>query len=149
MLAIPVQYSDWCWKYNLDLMVKDSVRSMATRTTRMPAFWDPPHAWLPTLGIHIRSQVKPRQSQNYKFKRIAKNSNFEISQETLHGTHLDKMCKYEMDPTRTVGFTEWTQDAGQMDQQTDRQTDWWRDRRMDGQSETNIPPTNNFVVRGV
>ena len=38
---------------------------------------------------------------------------------------LDKMCKYEMDPTRTVGATEQTQDAG------------W----MDGQSETNIPPT--------
>ena len=44
---------------------------------------------------------------------------------------FDKMYKYEMDPSRTVGTTEQTRDAGQMD----------------GQSETNIPP-NNFVVRG-
>ena len=31
---------------------------------------------LPTLGIHIGSQVKTRQSQSYKFKKIAKNSKF-------------------------------------------------------------------------
>ena len=48
---------------------------------------------------------------------------------------LDKMYKYEMDPTRTVGATEWTRDVGQMDGRTD------------GWSETNIPP-NNFVVWG-
>ena len=44
---------------------------------------------------------------------------------------LDKMYKYEMDPTRTVDATERTQDAG----------------RTDGRSETNIPP-HNFVVWG-
>ena len=44
---------------------------------------------------------------------------------------LDKMLKYEMDPTRTVGNTEQKQDAGWTDGQTDRQTD--------GQSETNTP----------
>ena len=63
----------------------------------------------------------------------------QILQEILHATHLlkllDKMYKYEMDRTRTVGTTERTRDAGR----TDRQTD--------GQSETNIPP-NNFIVRG-
>ena len=32
---------------------------------------------------------------------------------------LDKMCKYEKDLTRTVGATEQTRDAGQMDVQTD------------------------------
>ena len=36
---------------------------------------------------------------------------------------LDKMYKYEMDPTKTVGVTEWTRDAGQTDGQTDRRTD--------------------------
>ena len=50
-------------------------------------------------------------------------SNFKILQETLHATHLlkllDKMCKYEMDPTRTVGATERTRDAGQADGQTE------------------------------
>ena len=81
--------------------------------------------WLPTLGIYIRSKVKTRQSQSYKFKKIAKNSNFKILQETLHATHLlkllDKMCKYEMDPTRSVGTTERTRDAGRCG--TDRRTD--------------------------
>ena len=100
----------------------------------------PPAApWLPILVIHIRSQ-ETRQSQSCEFWKIAKNSNLSILQETLHMTHLlkllDKMCKYEMDPTRTVGATERTQDAGRTDGQTD------------GRSETNIPP-NNFVVRGV
>ena len=62
-------------------------------------------------------------------------SKLQILQETLHATHLlkllDKMYKYEMDPTRTVGATE-----------------RMRDRWTDGRSETNIPP-NNFVVWGV
>ena len=100
----------------------------------------PPAApWLPILVIHIRSQVKTRQSQSYKFKKIAKNPNFQILPETLHATHLlkllDKMYEYEMDPTKTVGATERTRDAGRTDGQTD------------GRSETSIPP-NNFVVRG-
>ena len=55
-----------------------------------------------------------------------------ILQWNLHRTHilklLDKMYKYELDPTRTVGTTERTWDAGQTD----------------GQSET-----NNFIVQGV
>ena len=43
----------------------------------------------------------------------------QILQETSHATHLlkllDKMHKYEMDPTKTVGATERTQDAGRTD----------------------------------
>ena len=54
-------------------------------------------------------------------------TNFEILQETLHATHLlkllDKMYKYEMDLTRTVGATERTRDAGRTDGRTDGQTD--------------------------
>ena len=73
-------------------------------------------------------QVKTRQSQSYKFKKIAKNLNFQILQETLYASHLlklfDRMCKYEMDPIRTVGVTEWTRDAGRTDGRTDGQTEW-------------------------
>ena len=83
---------------------------------------------LPILMIHIRSQVKTRQSQSYKFKTKMPNI------QTLK--FLYKMYKYEMDPTRTVGATERTRDAGRTDGQTD------------GQSETNIPPPDNNVVRG-
>ena len=71
--------------------------------------------------IRIRSQVKTRQS--YKFKKIAKNSNFKILQETLQATPLlkllNKMYEYEIDPTRTVGATERTRDAGRKDGRMD------------------------------
>ena len=50
---------------------------------------------------------------------------------TIHVTHLlkllDKMYKYEIDPIRTVGATEWTQDEGRMD----GRTDGWTDGRME------------------
>ena len=89
-----------------------------------------PHAapWSPTLVIPIRLQVKTRQSQSYKLKKkCKKNANFEILQETFHTTHLlkllDKMYKYEMDPTRTVGATERTRDAGRTDGQADGRTE--------------------------
>ena len=101
---------------------------------------------LPILVIHIRSHVKTRQSQSYKFLKNAKNSNFEILQETLYVTHplkvLDKMYKYEMDPTRTVGTTERTQDAGQTEGPTDGQTD--------GQTERNqYTPQQLRCVKGI
>ena len=85
----------------------------------------PTASWLPTVVIHIRTQVKTRQS--YKFEKIAKNKNFENLPETLHAAHLlkllNKMCKYEMDPTRTVGAIERTRDAGRTEGQTDGRTD--------------------------
>ena len=115
-----------------------------TRTTWTPAFWDTPTAtWLLILVIHIRPQVKTRQSQSYKFQKIAINSNFEILQEILHTTHLlkllGKMYKYEMDPTKTVGATEQTRDGGRTDGQTDGQTDGVKP----------VYPPKNFVVQGV
>ena len=98
-------------------------------TTILPEFWDTPRRPMITHSsvIHIRSQVKTRQSPSYKFQKIAKNLYFEIMQQTLHLTHLlkllDKMYKYEMDPTRTVGATERTRDVGRTDKQMDRRTD--------------------------
>ena len=81
---------------------------------------------------HIQSQNKAKSKlkilkncQKYKFC-------------DTHATHLlnllDKMYKYEMDPTKTVGATELTRDAGRTDGQMDGQTD--------GRSETSIPPNN-------
>ena len=61
-------------------------------------------------------------------------------QQTLHMTHFlklfDKMYKYGMDPTRTVGVTERTRDV--------RRTDG----PMDGLSENNIPPTTTSLCEG-
>ena len=69
-------------------------------------------------------------SQNKTKLYILKNcQKFKFWKNFLYMTHpltlLDKMYKYEMDPTRTVGATEQTRVAG----------------RTDGQSETNTPPT--------
>ena len=125
------------------------MRGGKTRTTRTPAFWDTA-PWLPILVIHIRSQVKTRQSQSYKFKKIAKNPNFEILQETLHATHLlkllDKMSKYEMDPTRTVGSTERTRNAGRTDGRMDGRTYWQMDRRTEWNQYT---PQQLFCTEGM
>ena len=59
-------------------------------------------------------------------------------QETSHATHLlkllEKMYKNEMDPTKTVGATERTRDAGRMDGRTD------------GVKPVYLP--NNFLVWG-
>ena len=59
-----------------------------------------------------------------------------ILQETYYATHplklLDKMYKYEMDPTRTVSTTEQKRDVGRMDGRTE-----WKQ----------YTPPNNFVGR--
>ena len=93
----------------------------------------------------LRSEIPPpmithtSDSHQIPSQRKTK-SKLQILQETLHATHLlrllDKMCKYEMDQTRTVGATERTRDVGQTYGRTDRQTD--------GRTEWNqyTPPTN-------
>ena len=59
--------------------------------------------------------------------KIAKNSNVEILQEMSLATQLlkllDKMYKYEMDPSRTVGATEQMLER-QMDGRADGRTEW-------------------------
>ena len=84
-------------KVVLPLAEKNATASdhCSMRATMMPSFWDTPAApWLPILVIHIRSQVKTRQS---KVTKNAKNSKSEILQEILIVIHLlkllDKMLK--------------------------------------------------------
>ena len=105
--------SIWVWKLQLHL-------SGPTWTTRTPAFWDTPAA-------HLKNKTSKLQilknCQKLKFWNFARNLTY-----TDLLKLLDKMFKYEMDPTRTVGAT----DAGRMDGQTDGGTNAW--------SETNIPP---------
>ena len=56
----------------------------------LPSENTPAAPWLPIiLVIHIRSQVKTKSKLQIK-KKIAKNSNFEILQGTLHVTHFLK-----------------------------------------------------------
>ena len=84
----------------------------------------PATSWLPILLRHIGSQVKRRKSQSYKFKEFAKIAIFPFLKQTLHATHirkfLDKMWKYEMDPTSIVEDTERTRFCPQ----TNRRTRW-------------------------
>ena len=101
-----------------------------TRTTRTPAFWGYPRRLMITHSIEsywIPSQKKTK-------------SIFLILKQTLHATHLlkllEKMCKYELDPTSIVEDTERTPFCPQ----TDRGTD--------GLGETNIPPFQLRWSRG-
>ena len=91
----------------------------------------PATPWLPILVVHIRFQVKIKTKLKLQILKIDKASNFIVLQQTVHTTYvlklLDKMYKYEMDPTRIVGATEQTRDAGQTDGRTDGQTDGWTD----------------------
>ena len=85
----------------------------------------PPHHDVPV--IHTRSQVKTIQNQCCKYYKFAKHLNFEILQQSLHATHflklLTNMYEYEMDPTRIVGATERTRDAGRKDGRTNGRMD--------------------------
>ena len=76
-----------------------------TRTTRTPAFWGyplPPHDYL-YYWVILDPKSKDDKVKVTNLKKFAK---------TLHTTHLlgllDKMCKYEMDPTSIVEDTEQT-----------------------------------------
>ena len=126
-------YLNQCWPRSLPPY--GLTRPQLEQLERLRSEIPPAAPWLPILVIHIRSQVKIRQSQSYIFKKIAKNEDFEILLETLHVPHplklLGKMYKYDMDPTRNV----------------EQSRHVMRDRQMDGGSETNISP-DNFVVWG-
>ena len=66
-------------------------------------------------------QIPSQNNTKVKVTNFKKLPKIQILQETLHATHLpkllDKMDKYEMDPTTTVEATERTRDAGRTDGQ--------------------------------
>ena len=84
----------------------------------------------------IPSQNKTRSKLQIEKKKKLSKIQFQIVQKTLHATHLQEMLirmyKYKLDPTRTVGSTEQTQDAGRTDGQAD------------GRNETNISLTTSM-----
>ena len=121
-----VQITAWRWP-------GDKPLSQPTRTTRTPAFWDTPRR--PMITHTSDSHQIPSQNKTKSKLQILKNcQKFKILHASIHATHLlklpDKMYKYKMDPTRTVGATERTRDAG----------------RMDGRSETSTPPTTSLGI---
>ena len=101
-------------------------------STRTPAFWDTPYC--PTITHTSDSHQIPSQNKTKSKLQIQKDWNF-ARNFTCDTTHLLKLlCKmyeYEMDPTRTVGTTEWTCDAG------------WTDGRTDGVKPI-YPPTTSL-----
>ena len=85
-----------------------------TRTTRTPAFWGyppPPHDY-PLYWVKLDPKWK---EDKVKVTNLKNSPKFQ----TLHVTHLlkllDKMCKYEMDPTSIVEDTEQTPFCPQTD----------------------------------
>ena len=113
------------WRIHYMWFQLERLRSMIP-----PPPHDYPYQWFTSDPKWKHDKVKVTN-----FKECQK-SNLKILQAILHATRLlkllDKMYKYEMVPSRNVGATERTRDAG----------------RTDGRSETNLPP-NNFVLLGV
>ena len=121
----------------------------------MLAFWDTPCRPMitHTSDSHQIPSQKKTKSKLQILKKKVKNLNFEILQETLHVTHLlkllAKMYKYEMDPTRTIGATEQTWNAGHTDGWTDGQTDGLMDRWTNGRTEWNQYTPQQLCCAGV
>ena len=70
----------------------------------------PPLPWLPILRIHIRSHVITRQSQTYKFHKIAKNSMWNGSSKYCGRYRADKVLSTDgRIDRRTDGRTAWNQ----------------------------------------
>ena len=144
------------------------INLLLTRTTRTPAFWDnTPLPWLPILVIHIRSQVKKRQSQSGNFKKKnlwhtlwscligCRNINGSNQQDEPSAPLVitNRICHVNWftdavvtATTRSIGTTERTRDAGQMDGRTDR----WMDRRMNRGTDWVKPiyPLTTSLCRG-
>ena len=118
--------------------------------TRTSAFWGnpaPPH-YYPYYWVILDPKPKEDKVKATNLKNLPKFQNFWILKQTLHATHLlkllDKMCKYEMDPTSIVEDTERTRFCPQ--RQTDRRTDGRPNGQTD-KGEASTPPFN-FVEAG-
>ena len=125
------------------------VSSQLEQLERLRSENAPSASWLPILLVHIGSQVKTRQSQSYKCKKMPKFIFFKFwRKKALHATHrlklLDKMCKYEMDPASIVEYTERTRFCPQ----TDRRTDGRTDRRTDKVKPVYPGPLSTSLKRG-
>ena len=99
----------------------------------------PPHPTPPQITHTSDSHQVSSQNKTKSKLQILKNCqkfnswNFETSHAAHIMKSLDKMYKYEIDTTSTVGATD-------RDGRTDERTDG----QMDGRRETNIPPTTSL-----
>ena len=118
----PEFLSSLTWKrYSLHVTIKLKLKQLELEQLECLRSEDTPRR--PMITHTTEScWIKRRQSQSYKFQEFAKISIFLILTETLHVTHLlkllDKMCKYEMDPTSILEDTEWTWFFPQKDRRT-------------------------------
>ena len=125
-------------------------RKVITRTTRTSAFWGyppPPHGY-PYYWVILDPKSKEDKVKVTNLKNLPKFQNW-ILKQTLHATHLlkllDKMCKYEMDPTSIVEVTERTRFCPQTDGKTDRRTNGRTDGRTTWSQYT---PLSTSLKRG-
>ena len=122
-MAIETRYNFICHlRQNIFSLTHWGMKAVSTRTTRMPAFWDTPRH--PMITHPSDSRQTPIQNKTKSKLQILKNCQiFQFWNVVKNVAHLlkllDKMYKYEMDPTRTAGTTERTRDAGRTDRQTD------------------------------
>ena len=93
---------------------------MTTRTTRTTAFWNTPRRPMIT-HTSVKHQIPSQKKTKWKLYSLKNCPKLIILnlQETLQAKHRlklpNKMCKYEINPSRTLGATEQTRDAGWTD----------------------------------
>ena len=118
-----------------------------TRTSRTPAFWDAPRR--PKITTCDSHQIPSQNKTKSKLPILKKLPKMQILKfcKQIYMPHIlklpDKMYKYEMDPTRTVGATEWIRDAGRTDRRRGR-----TDRRR-GRTEWNQYTQQLHCARGI
>ena len=107
----------------------------------------PPHDYPYYWRVHIGSQDKTRQSQNYKFKESTKTNVLNLRQ---------KHCTRQTFWSYLIRCKIWNESGEYCGRyiadtilSTDGQTDGRTDRRTGGEAETSIPPSISLSVLGV
>ena len=112
----PSLYGDFCPRllhYAIMTKVIDVLYKQLEHTSsEIPLTY--PYSWFTSDPMSKQDKVKvtklKKNYQQFKFWNFARNFICDTPSEVV-----DKMYKYKMDPTRTVGTTERTQDAGRTD----------------------------------
>ena len=128
--------------FNIQFVVSMPWNTIKTSITGTPMFWGHPAApLLPILLICVRSLVKTRQSQSYKFKELAKSSNFSV-------LHTPEIVWQDVWIWNGSGEHCWRYRADTI-LSTDGLTNNWTDGQRDKKKPVYPPPPlPNFVVSG-
>ena len=106
------------WAANHEALQQNELERLRSEDT------PPPPHYYPCYWVKLDPKSK---EDKVKVTNLKNSPKFKILKQALHATHLlkllDKMCKYEMDPTSIIEDTERTRFCPQTNRRTDRQMD--------------------------